>query len=301
MTPTSIPSPQVVTKLWRCHGTLSSAGCVPPLSGNSIHRQERLPRLSHPTWPTRMAGEARGLPFCKTNGHHCLPLVRHEVVPPLGLDDVQPQHVPREGQVLEPVPRCVPDGVVDGVPICKAEVGPLHGVLPQASCGLSLVVVLPVGLLLPSLLIVELVSLPLMRRHLCHRCTGIFAIFAVAAVALWPLWHLCRLRRHHGGVVALVTMALSLSLVRRYLAIVELALSPLSLVIELESLSLMGRHLCCRCNCNCRPHHDGVVTIVDVQASLLLLSWCIVPLVTVASSPLILICDGIVAVLNLAW
>ncbi len=28
MTPTSIPSPQFVIKPWRCHDTLSSAGCV---------------------------------------------------------------------------------------------------------------------------------------------------------------------------------------------------------------------------------------------------------------------------------
>ena len=78
-----------------------------------------------------MAGAAQGLPFCNTNGCCCLQLARREVVPPPGLDNVQPQHIPREGLVLEPVPHCVPEGVVDGVPICEAEVGPLHGVLLQ--------------------------------------------------------------------------------------------------------------------------------------------------------------------------
>jgi hypothetical protein len=39
MTPASIPSPQFVTKPWRCHGTLSSAGCVPPpLSADLIFK-----------------------------------------------------------------------------------------------------------------------------------------------------------------------------------------------------------------------------------------------------------------------
>ena len=285
MTPTSIPSPQFVTKPWQCHGTLSSAGCMPPLSSNLIPRQERLLRLRRPTWRTRMAGVARGLPFRETDGHCCLPLVRCEVVPPPGLEDVQPQHVPREGQVLKPVPHRVPDGVVDGVPICEAEVGPLHGVFPRVSCSYnsrsgsasSLVFALVAHPQAGVVAIDAQASLPSMRRHLCRLC--------------------CR----RGGVVALVTMA-SLPLpVRRHLAIVELASPPSSLIIELASLLLMCRHLCRRCNCDCRPHHDGVVTVVDAQASLLLLSWCVIALVTVASSPLILIRDGIVAILKLAW
>ena len=135
-----------------------------------------------------------------------------------------------------------------------------------------LVVVLPAVLLLLLSLIVELVSSPSMRRHLCHRCAGIFAVFAIAAVALWPLWHLCRLCRCRGGIVALVTMALLPSPVCRHLAVVELASSPLSLVIKLASLPLTRRRLCRRCDCDCHPHHDGVVTVIDAQASLLLLS-----------------------------
>ena len=38
MTATTIPSHQFVTKPLRCNGTLSSAGCVLPLSGDLISR-----------------------------------------------------------------------------------------------------------------------------------------------------------------------------------------------------------------------------------------------------------------------
>jgi hypothetical protein len=162
-------------------------------------------------------------------------------------------------------------------------------------------VVLPAVSLLPSLLIVELVSSPSMRMHLCHRCAGIFAVFAVAAVALWPLCHLCHLCRRRGGIVALVTMVSSPLPVRRHLAAVKLASLPSLLVIELASFPLMPRHLCRRCDCDCRPHHYGVVTVNDAQVSLLLLSWYVIALVTVTSSPSILIRDGVVAVLKLAW
>jgi hypothetical protein len=87
----------------------------------------------------------------------------------------------------------------------------------------------------------------------------------------WRLFH------RHGGIVALVTMALSPSPVRRHLAIVELALTPSSLIIKLAPLPPMHRSLFRHYNCDIRPHHDGVVTVVDVQASLLLLSWCHCP------------------------
>jgi hypothetical protein len=133
-----------------------------------------------------------------------------------------------------------------------------------------------------------------------HPQAGVVAIDAQASLSSMRR-HLCRLCRRRGGVVALVTMALLPLPVRRHLAIVELASPPLSLVIELASLPLMRRHLCHHCDCDCRPHHDGVVTVVDAQASLLLLSWCVIALVTVALSPLILIHDGVVAVLKLAW
>jgi hypothetical protein len=127
-------------------------------------------------------------------------------------------------------------------------------------------------LLLPLLLIIELVSSSSMRRHLCHQCASIFAVFAIAAVVLSPLWHLCRHCHCRSGVVALVTMVLSPSPVRRHLAVVELASSPSLLVIKLASLPLTCRRLCRRCDCDCHPHHDGVVTVIDAQASLLLLS-----------------------------
>jgi hypothetical protein len=124
-----------------------------------------------------------------------------------------------------------------------------------------------------------------MRRHLCHQCAGIFAIFAVAAVALWPLSQWCRRHCRCADI----------------LAVVELALLSLSLVIKLASLSLMPRRLCRHYDCDCRPHHDGVITVIDAQASLLLSSWCVVALVTVTSPPLILIRDGVLAILKLAW
>ena len=45
MTPTSIPSPQFVTKPWWCHDTLSSDGCVLNLGFSSLRR---LSSASHP-------------------------------------------------------------------------------------------------------------------------------------------------------------------------------------------------------------------------------------------------------------
>ena len=101
---------------------------------------------------------------------------------------------------------------------------------------------------------------------------------AVAVDAQASLLTMCRrLCHHHGGIVALVMMALLPSPVHRHLAVVELALTPSSLIIELVTLLSMRRSLFHHCNCNCCPHHDGVVTIVDAQASLLLLSWCHCP------------------------
>jgi hypothetical protein len=73
-------------------------------------------------------------------------------------------------------------------------------------------------------------------------------------------------------------MALLLLPVRRHLAIVELALMPLLLIIELALLPSMRRRLFHRCNCSCHPHHNGDVTVLDVQASLLSLRvWCHCP------------------------
>jgi hypothetical protein len=42
----------------------------------------------------------------------------------------------------------------------------------------------------------------------------------------------------------------------------------------MASLPLMHRHLCLCRNCDCCPHDDGIVTVIDVQASLPLSSWC---------------------------
>ncbi len=191
-----------------------------------------------------------------------MPLVVAQAVPilPVGRRRILVLVPPR---FLPPLPR---------LDVFHAQVDPL----------VILVVVLPAVSLLPSPLIVELVSLP---RHLCHQCAGIFAVFTVAAVALWPLSRWRRRCRRCADI----------------LAVIELASSPSLLVIKLASLPLMPRSLCRRYDCNCRPHHDGVITVVDAQVSLLLLSWCVVALVTVTSSPLILIRDGVVAILKLTW
>ncbi len=39
----------------------------------------------------------------------------------------------------------------------------------------------------------------------------------------------------------------------------------------------MHRRLRYHCHCNCRPHDDGVVAVVDAQASLPLSRWCHLP------------------------
>ena len=106
-----------------------------------------------------------------------------------------------------------------------------------------------------------------------HCRAGVVTVDAQASLPTMR-WRLCH---RHGGIVALVTMASSPSPVCRHLAVVELALTPSLLIIKLAPLPPMHRSLFRHYNCDCRPHHDGVVTVVDVQASLLLLSWCHCP------------------------
>ncbi len=70
-------------------------------------------------------------------------------------------------------------------------------------------------------------------------------------------------------------------------------------------LPSMRRHLCHCCHCDCCPHDDGVVAIVNAQASLLLSRWCCLPRNNgiVALDPRWCCCpcrDCIVAVLKLA-
>ncbi len=67
---------------------------------------------------------------------------------------------------------------------------------------------------------------------------------------------------HQAGIVALVVLAL---------------------------LSLMRRHLHCCHDCKCCPHDDGIVAIVNAQASLSLSSWCQC------------LCNNCIAALDLQW
>ncbi len=76
-------------------------------------------------------------------------------------------------------------------------------------------------------------------------------------------------------------------------------------LIVMVSLPSMRRHLCCCYNCNCCPHDNGTIALVDAQGSLPLLSWCHCP----CNNGIVALdllwhccpyCNGIVAVLNLA-
>jgi hypothetical protein len=78
------------------------------------------------------------------------------------------------------------------------------------------------------------------------------------------------------AIVFLIMMALLPSLMHRHLHRCWLALLPLLIVIALVlmvPLQLMCRHLCHRCNCNCWPHDDRIVAIVNAQVSFLWSSW----------------------------
>jgi hypothetical protein len=44
-------------------------------------------------------------------------------------------------------------------------------------------------------------------------------------------------------------------------------------LVMMALLLLMRRHICHCCNCSCRPHDNGAVTVVDAQGSLPLMRW----------------------------
>jgi hypothetical protein len=99
-----------------------------------------------------------------------------------------------------------------------------------------------------------LVLFLLLRWRCCHPQAGVIAPLAMVSSSSLMHRHPCR---HHNGVVALVAMAF---------------------------LSLMCRHLCHHCNGDCRPHQDGVSAIVKLAYSL---SWHCCP------------CNnGVVAIIN---
>ncbi len=138
-----------------------------------------------------------------------------------------------------------------------------------------------------------------------------------------PLW----MHRHpcccQAGIVALVTMALTLLIHDDIIALVAMTSLPSSswrhcpccigifiiingrhpchhhngvfALIALVLLPLMHRHLCHGCNGHCHPHDDGIIAIVDVQASLPSSSWHCHPLALLP-----LICDSLVALATMA-
>jgi hypothetical protein len=115
------------------------------------------------------------------------------------------------------------------------------------------------------------------------------AIVALIMMAPLPLLMRKRLCRCQASIVTLIACCQA-----DIIALVMMALLP-----------LMHRHLCHCCDCKCHPHNDGIVTIVDAQASLPLpswhchphnngtialdLGWCCPPC-----------CNGVVAILKLA-
>jgi hypothetical protein len=138
-----------------------------------------------------------------------------------------------------------------------------------------------------------------------------------------PLW----MHRHpfccRAGIVALVTMALTLLIRKDIVALFAMASLPSSswrhcpccigiviiingrhlchhhncvfALVAMVLLPLMHRHLCRGCNGHCCPHDNVIVAIVDVQASLPLPSWRCHPLALLP-----LICSGLVALATMA-
>jgi hypothetical protein len=112
------------------------------------------------------------------------------------------------------------------------------------------------------LLIIKLGLLPSLWWCHCLWCAGIFAIVAMA-------------------IVALVTMALSPLLMHRRLcccwtSVVALVACCRSGIVALIMMALSPskqRRLCCGRNCDCCPHDNGIIAIVDAQASLLSSRW----------------------------
>ncbi len=122
--------------------------------------------------------------------------------------------------------------------------------------------------------LITMVLLPLlMRRHLCCCQTSLVALVAHHWADIVTL-----IACHQAGIVALVVIV---------------------------SLSSMRRRLCHCCHCNCCPHDDGIIAVVDAQEPLPLSSWLHCP----CNKGVVTLdlqrhccprCDGIVAVLKLA-
>ncbi len=112
---------------------------------------------------------------------------------------------------------------------------------------------------------------------------------------------------------ALITMALlPLSMHRRLhccqtsiIALVTHHQTVIIALIVMASLPSISRHLCCCYNCNCCPHDNCVVAVVNAHASLPLSSWHYFPCnnSNIVFDPgwySYLCHDGIVAILKLA-
>jgi hypothetical protein len=115
------------------------------------------------------------------------------------------------------------------------------------------------------------------------------------------------------AIFIFVTMTLSLSSMCRCLrhcqnctvALVACHQAGIVALVVMASLPLMHRDLCCCCHCDCHPHDNGVIAIVDVQASLpaLIQSCCPCNNGIFALDPQWHCClcrDGIVVALKLA-
>jgi hypothetical protein len=81
--------------------------------------------------------------------------------------------------------------------------------------------------------------------------------------------------------VALITMALLPLLMCRRLcccqadtiALIACRQASVIALVVLVLLPSMRLHLCGHCNCDCYPHDNGGITVVNAQASMALLSW----------------------------
>jgi hypothetical protein len=89
-----------------------------------------------------------------------------------------------------------------------------------------------------------MVLLLLMCRHLHHCCNGA----ALIMMALLPLLICRHLRCCQASIITLVTCCQA-----GVIALIVMAL-----------LLSMCRHLCHCCDCDCHPHDNGIIAVVDV-------------------------------------
>jgi hypothetical protein len=161
--------------------------------------------------------------------------------------------------------------------------------------------------------IVVMASLPsLMCKHFCRCQASIVALVAccqAGVVALVVMALLPPMRRHLAivlmTIVPLITMVFLPFLCAAISATVELATLPSSLVVALIAMAPLLLMQSCHNNCDCWPHDNGFVAVVNAQASLQLSSWCCCP----CNNGVVALglqhccfpcCDGIVAILKLA-